>query len=197
MRRVAPKRRKVSPPARRVGAQQEKRLRSLAREARAVSKSAYVVKVTPSNDKLFQQLRRTRKIVVVGAPVRFVGGPRGRPKSAPTSRVFTYYKAQGVAKNFKRGYERSDPPVGMVSGPGAFFSQEPLFLGQVKFEGRVALAQLEAMLDNALDVRTSRGRLVSFKVAYDFWRFKYQVVSITDGKRRVLKTIRGGKGRSF
>lgn len=135
-------------------------------------------------------------------PRRMKPGPKPKPKPLV---VITSYKAQGtIRENFGRspgGLKRkylagdldfkqaekylrkraryfelqSEAPKGFPDSPGAWSSNEGLFLGQVNFPGRVKLATLERMLNEALNLVDRRGRVRRFQDVYSRWKWKYQV----------------------
>lgn len=118
-----------------------------------------------------------------------VNVPRGRPVKKAREVLITSFHAHGEigdgysyaggrrtraarTRYFKKAVST---PKGLVEGPGAFHSNEGLFLGQVNFEGYVPLETLQKLLNQSLQLRDRKGDLKDYRDVYKNWSWKYQV----------------------
>lgn len=119
--------------------------------------------------------------------------PRGRPIRKAKTVYQTWFWAKGEmgdgftysggrrSLSMKREYARKqrNPLSGEFDqSPSAFYSNEGLFLGQVKFSGKVALGDLFLMLNRSLNLYDRRGKLNDFRRVYRNWSWKYQIVRL-------------------
>lgn len=111
----------------------------------------------------------------------------------------TSFKANGGMSGFRTSkYDAftyaslsAQVPKGLVNGPGVFYSQEALFLGQVNFPGRVPLHRILELLNRSLQLRDKRGNLFDFRDVYDRWSYTYQIFRKQGVKREIVSRIEG------
>lgn len=80
-------------------------------------------------------------------------------------------------------------PKGFDNGPGIFRSTSSLGgLGQAKWRGIVPLESLIGKLNDSLDIRDFRGRLMDFRAVYEKWSMRYFIREelTTGGGRRIV-----------
>lgn len=108
----------------------------------------------------------------------------------------TYFRALGTFANNADVYNRdliySD--VDEIGAPAAWYSNQGLILGQVKWRGIVALEELLDRLNLALQFAGEEIAGFDFRNVYPVWSFKYQVVEFLGPTERVIKEFQDSRG---
>lgn len=150
------------------------------------------------NTRRLKTLAEKSNVAYITPPRRF---KRGRKPKKRVAVEFTLFRARGsvenrfrkspgglIAKENARGeyFElQSESPNGFPNSPGVWASNEGLFLGQVKFPGRVKLTTLMRLLNVSLNL-VRGGKIFDFRRVYKRWEMKYQIYSRTGDEKPIL-----------
>lgn len=161
-------------------------------------------KLAKARRSAYQKERRRLAKQLIPAPDRPNAAGRAAPPDLPPvperfKNRFTIFKAAGSSNPRAGGRRRdpffasdpttvSQPPPGMISGPFAFYSNQGIGLGRVKFDGQVPVETLIARLNKNLYIFDRKGRgPIDFRAAYPRWEYTYFVIEqVLGGGDRII-----------
>lgn len=123
-------------------------------------------------------------------------GFRREASGRPGGEIFTLFRAGGTFGTDVDEYDENLfwGEVEEFGVPAQFYSHHGLFLGQIRWEGRVPLDTLISRLNGTLQFRGAETVGFDFRNTYPRWSYKYQVVEKIGPERRILTLIEDSRG---